>query len=56
MPLINVKIQLYENKQDYVEAFMQHLNQSQQKKHVFKWLEEKLNQLNEEEAEYQTET
>jgi len=35
---------------------MQHLNQSQQKKHVFKWLEEKLNQLNEEEAEYQTET
>ena len=28
LPLVNVKIQLYENKKDYVEAFMQHLNQS----------------------------
>ena len=31
LPLVHVKIQLYENKKDYVEAFMQHLNQSQLK-------------------------
>lgn len=31
-PLTNVKIQLYENKHDYVEAFMQHMNSNMYKK------------------------
>ena len=54
-PLVNVKMQLYENKKDYVEAFNQQLNQQSQKKQVFRWLEQKLHQLNDEEADYQSE-
>ena len=38
LKLVLVKIQLFESKKDYVEAFMLHINSEPLKKIVFKWL------------------
>ena len=49
--LTRAKIALLESKEDYVEAFMQHMNNEQLKKIVFKWLFDtffKLTQINDE--------
>ena len=40
-----VKIALFESKQDYVEAFMLHLNNETLRRVLFKWLLETLDKL-----------
>ena len=48
LQLIKVKIRLFENKQDYVEAFMLHITNEQLKKGLFGWLNETLAALTKE--------
>lgn len=48
-PMTNIKIKLYEKKQDYVEAFELHFSNPQLKKKVFAWLEVTLQVLHDEE-------
>ena len=43
--LTRVKIQLFESKSDFVEAFMLHLNNDNLRKVLFKWLFETLEKL-----------
>ena len=43
--LTRVKIQLFESKHDYVEAFMLHLNNETLRKHLFKWLFDTMDKL-----------
>ena len=49
--LDSVKIQLLESKQDYVEAFMLHLNSASLKKQLFKWIFETLAKLTQKDSE-----
>ena len=51
-PLLKVRIQLYENKKDYAEAFIQHLNHIQHKKNIFQWIYEKFVELQKLEFEF----
>ena len=43
--MTRVKIQLFESKHDYVEAFMLHLNNGTLRRVLFKWLLETLDKL-----------
>ena len=43
--LYEIKIALYENKEDYVEAFLMYLNSDVLKVKVFKWLTDTIEKL-----------
>ena len=53
--LARVKIQLYEKKKDYPEAFMQHLNEESERKYIFSWISETFESLKKEAIEWKRE-
>ena len=49
--MAKIKIQLFEQKQDYLEAFMLHLTNEMLKKNIFKWLLDTFEKLTRHDAE-----
>jgi len=43
--MFKVKIQLYENKEEYYQAFMQHFNHDNKGDEIFKWIDKTFEKL-----------
>lgn len=53
--IYQVKIKLFEKREDYYSAFLQYLNQESERKQIFNWLNETLEKLKREEIEWKRE-
>jgi len=53
--MYRVKIQLYENKQEYFNAFMQHFSSDNKRDEIFKWIDLTIENLKSQEIKWRME-